>query len=74
VVILYRNSCGRSVKAALPDWLAFFTAGFIVVLSFCIAGLHSTEQDYASHFYRSLFAAGYLLGLAIFLKSLLKSK
>jgi hypothetical protein len=74
VVILYRNSCGRSVKATLPDWLAFSTAGFIVVLSFCIAGLHSTEQDYASHFYRSLFAAGYLLGLAIFLKCLLKSK
>jgi hypothetical protein len=74
VVILYRNSRGRSVKATLPDWLAFSAAGFIVVLSFCIAGLHSTEQDYASHFYLPLFTAGYLLGLAIFLKCLIKSK
>jgi hypothetical protein len=74
VAILYRNSRGRLLKATLLDWLAFSTAGFIVVLSFCIAGLHSNEQDYASHFHRSLFAAGYLFGLAIFLKCLLKSK
>lgn len=74
VVIVYRDSRGRPIKTTLPDWLAFSTAGFIVVLSFCIAGLHSTEQDYDSYFYRSLFAAGYLLSLAIFLKCLLKSK
>jgi hypothetical protein len=73
-VILYRNSRGRSVKATPPDWLAFSAAGFIVVLSFCIAGLHSTEQDYASYFYLPLFAAGYLFSLAVFLKCLLKSK
>jgi hypothetical protein len=71
--ILYRNSLGRPVKATLPDWLAFFTAGFIVVLSFCLPGLHITEQGYASYFYASLFATGYLFGITIFLKCLLKS-
>jgi hypothetical protein len=74
VAMLYLSSCGRPVKATLSDWLAFSTAGFIVVLSFCIAGLHSTAQDYASYFYRPLFAVGYLLSIAIFLKCLLKSK
>jgi hypothetical protein len=74
VVILYLSSCGKSVRATPPDWLAFSTAVFIVVLSFCIAGLHSTEQDYKSCFYPSLFTVGYLLGLAIFLKCLLKSR
>ena len=74
VVIVYRDSRGQPIKTTLPDWLAFSTAGFIVVLSLCIAGLHSTEQDYVSYFYRSLFAAGYLLSLVIFLKCLLKSK
>jgi len=74
VVILYRCSCGRPVRATIPDWLAFSAAGLIVVVSFCLPGLHITEQDYASYFYRPLFAAGYLLGLVIFLKCLLKSK
>jgi hypothetical protein len=74
VAILYRCSCGRPIRATLPDWLAFSAAGLIVVASFCLPGLHITEQDFASYFYRSLFATGYLFGLVIFLKCLLKSK
>ncbi|HUT46442.1 MAG TPA: hypothetical protein VMX36_09155 [Sedimentisphaerales bacterium] len=74
VVILYCSSYGRMIKPTLRDWLAFFLSGLIMVVSFCIAGLHITEQDFASYFYRSLFAAGYLFGLVIFLKCLLKSK
>ena len=74
VVILYRCSYGRSIRATLPDWLGFSAAGLIVVVSFCLPGLHITEQDFASYFYRPLFAAGYLLGLVVFLKCLLKSK
>ena len=74
VAILYRCSCGRPIRATLPDWLAFSASGIIVVVSFCLPGLHITEQDFASYFYRSLFAAGYLFGLAIFLKCLVKSK
>jgi hypothetical protein len=72
--ILYRCSCGREIRATLPDWLAFCASGFIVVVSFCLPGLHITEQDYASYFYRWLFAAGYLLSIVIFMKCLLKSK
>ena len=74
VVILYCCSRGRLIKASCLDWLAFCVSGLIVVISFCIAGLHSTEQDYASYFYWPLFGAGYLFGLVIFLKCLLKSK
>ncbi len=74
VVILYRSGCARPVKATLPDWLGFLVSGLIVVVSFCIAGVHITEQDFVSHFYRSLFAAGYLLCIITFLKCSLKSK
>ena len=74
VLILYRNSRGRFIKATPSDWLAFSTAGLIIVLSFCIAGLHSTEEDYESYFYPLLFAAGYLFSLVVFLKCLIKSK
>lgn len=74
VAILYRCSCGRPIRATLPDWLAFSASGLIVVVSFCLPGMHITEQDFASYFYQPLFAAGYLLGLVIFMKCLLKSK
>ena len=74
VVMLYICCLGRALKVTLVDWLAFCASGFIVVVSFCISGLHSTDQDYASYFYRLLFAVGYLLGIAIFIKCLLKSK
>lgn len=74
LMILYRSCCERPIKPALLDWLAFCFAGLVVVLSFCIAGRHITEQDYASYFYLPLFAAGYFLSIAIFLKCLLKSK
>lgn len=73
VVILCRSSCARPVKATLPDWLGFLVSGLIMIVSFCIAGVHATEQDFASHFYRSLFAAGYLLCAATFVKCSLKS-
>ena len=74
VVILYYGCLSRSLKVTPADWLAFCASGFIVVTSFCIPGLNSTEQNYASYFYRPLFAVGYLLGIAIFMKCLLKSK
>jgi hypothetical protein len=74
VIMLLRSSRARTIKATLLDWLAFFLSGVIVVVSFCIAGVHVTEQDYESYFYWPLFAAGYLLAVAIFLKCLLKSK
>jgi hypothetical protein len=73
-VILYLSCRSRSLKVTPLDWLAFSASVIIIVVSFCISGLHSIEQDYASYFYRPLFAIGYLFGIAIFLKCLLKSK
>jgi TctA family transporter len=73
-IILYRCSRSRPVKTTLLDWLAFVVAGLIVVVSFCIAGLNVTEQDFKSYFYWPLFATGNLFAVAMFLKCLLKSK
>lgn len=74
MVLLFRPSNAGAIKVAWLDWLAFCASGVIVVTSFCIAGLHSTEPDFASYFYRLLFAAGYVLALAVFVKCLLKSR
>ena len=72
--ILYRDARGRPIKVTRVDWLAFFVGGFILVLSFCTAGLHITEDNFKSYFYWPLFAAGLLLAVGMFLKCLLKSK
>jgi hypothetical protein len=73
-VILYRDAIGRPVKVTRFDWLAFFIAAFIVVVSFCTPGPHVTEPDYKSHFYWPLFAIGNISAIAVFLKCFLKSK
>ena len=74
VVILYRSSHARAIKANLLDWLAFFLSGLIVVASFCIAGMHVTEQDFESYFSWPLFAVGYFFSVATFLKCYLMSQ
>ena len=72
-MILYRDFCGRPLRTTLPDWLAFGASGLIIVVSFCIVGVHITEPDFESYFYRSLFAAGLLLGILTFVKCCLNS-
>jgi hypothetical protein len=74
LMILYGNSHMRPVKVTFFDWLALFLAAVIVVVSFCIPGLHITEKNFESYFYSPLFATGYLLSIIIFLKCFLKSR
>lgn len=74
VILLCRPSAAGPFKVTLPDWFGFIASASIVVVSFSVAGLHITEPDFASYFYRPVFAAGYLLGVAIFAKCLLKSR
>jgi len=74
IIILYRDSCARPLRTGRLDWFIFALAGLIVVVSFCVAGLYSTEPDYSSYFYWPLFAFGQILALVVFLKCLRKSK
>ena len=74
VIILYKDSYGRTLNVTRWDWLGFTLAGLVVVVSFCIAGLYITRPDFKDHFYWSLFALGNISAIAIFLKCLLKSK
>ncbi|MFA5240340.1 MAG: hypothetical protein WC476_11635 [Phycisphaerae bacterium] len=69
-IMLYRYS----IKSTPIDWLVFALASVIVIASFCVAGLHSADADYQSHFHWPLFAAGLLPAIAMFAKCLLQSK
>jgi hypothetical protein len=72
IIILYRCGCDRPLKVTSIEWLVFSLAGFILVTCFCIAGLHIAEPDFQSHFYWLLFAVGYLLAIALFLRCLFR--
>ncbi len=74
MVLLYRDSVGRPVRAGFFDWLGFIGAGVIIVYSFCTPGPYVTEPDYAAHFHWPLFAAGYAVALLFFAKCLLGSR
>jgi hypothetical protein len=73
VIILYRISVDRPIKVTFCDWLSYIIAAVIVIISFSIAGLHVTEQDFKSHFHLPIFALGYILAIATFTKCLIKS-
>jgi hypothetical protein len=73
IIILHRSSRAIQLKVTLPDWLGFILCGVIVVVSFCIAGLHMTKPNFQSHFYWLLFAVGCIAAVALFIKCLLKS-
>jgi hypothetical protein len=73
-IILYKDSCAKAPKVTLIEWLGFIFAGFVVVVSFCIAGLHMTEKNFQSYFYWWLFAAGSILAIVVFIRCFLKSQ
>ena len=73
-VILYRDTLDRPIKTSFYDWIAFFIAALIIIVSFCIPGPHIDQEDYNSYFYWPLFATGLTFAVVVFLKCLLKSK
>ncbi|MBN1393189.1 MAG: hypothetical protein JW947_10360 [Sedimentisphaerales bacterium] len=74
VIILYRSCCAKALKLNPFDWLVFILAAFLVIASFCIAGLHASEPDFKSYFHWPLFAAGVLSPILLFIKCALKIK
>jgi hypothetical protein len=68
-VILYRCSVGRPLQAALLDLLGAAFAGFITILSFCIAGQHIAEPDFRAYFHWELFIPAVLAACVLFLKA-----
>jgi len=73
LVMLLRCCSGRPVRAAFIDWCGFVLAALVVVVSFWVAGRHVRRPDFQSQFYWPLFGLGYVLGLVLFLKCLLRS-
>ncbi|UCC23079.1 MAG: hypothetical protein JSW23_03180 [Planctomycetota bacterium] len=74
MVILYRCSLGKPLEAKPQDLVCLSLCAVLMIVSFCIAGLHITKPDYRSHFHWPLFAVGLAVAAALFLKRLAKSK
>ena len=74
MIILYRDCCGKPIKAGRIEWIGFIAAAVIVVISFCLPGPHIAEPNYQSYFYWPVFVAGLLAAIALFVRCMLKSK
>jgi hypothetical protein len=72
MVILYYDSYGKSFKITYFDGFIYLLAGLIIIISFCIPGPHTAQDDYSSYFNWYLFAAGLLAAIGTFIKQLLK--
>jgi hypothetical protein len=73
-IILWLSACGERMEVRPGGWFGFCLAGFMVVVSFCIAGQHTGQSDYRLHFSWLLFGAGYLLAVVLFARCLWKSR
>jgi hypothetical protein len=69
VAILYRSAQNRPLVVTPGDWLGWMAAAIVVVVSFCLAGLHIDQTDYARHFDPVIFAIGYAMGVATSVRS-----
>jgi len=67
VIILYRDYRGKTLRMTPPIYLGFILAGLIIIISFCIAGLHMTKPGYQLYFYWPLFITGEILAILLFL-------
>ncbi len=64
----------RPVQISRLEWLGLLAAGIVIVVSFCIGGLHITDNNFRVYFSWPLFTVGYILAAAIFVRCILKSK
>jgi hypothetical protein len=74
IIILYRDVYAKPLKVSWLDWFAFVISAIIIVAIFCIAGRHVTKPNYDSYFYWPLFAVGWVLAVAAFLRCFMCSK
>jgi hypothetical protein len=72
VAILRVNAWNRPVVIRRADWFGWLAAAAIVIVSFCLGGRHITAADYQDYFHWPIFAAGFALGLAICIRTLLR--
>lgn len=72
-VILYLDSENRPVRPARFERLGFFVACLIIVISFCIAGLHVTEPGFVSYFSWPMFLGGLVSAILLFIRCVLRA-
>ena len=70
--ILYRCAKGRPLRTRTTDWIVLLIGAIVIVVSFCIGGMHITEADYASYFSWPLFAVGFVIAGAACLRCVLR--
>lgn len=60
-------------KAGLLDWFGFLLAAALIIMSFCLGGLHIDKLNYNDYFRWPLFIIGLTIAIVVFSKCLIKS-
>jgi len=68
--IIYRDSVDRPVRVSRWDLVGYALSGLVIITSFCLAGLHTAQADYAAHFSWPTFTVGLLCAAGISAKCL----
>ena len=74
VVILYLDCFDKTIPTSYINWLIYCLSILIIIVSFCLPGPHTGQEDYIKYFSWPLFAAGLLLAIGMFIKCALNSK
>ena len=62
------------LKVSMLDWFGYLLAAVVIIVSFCLGGLHIDKPNYHEYFSWPLFAAGEAVAIAVFIKCLLRSR
>lgn len=60
-------------KVGLLDWLGYLLAAVVIIVSFCLGGLHIDKPNYSEYFSWPLFAVGGAIAIGVFIKCLMRS-
>ena len=72
-VVLYLDSLNRVIKVSWFERLGLFTAAVIIIISFCVAGLHISQSAFSSYFSWLMFLGGLISAVLFFIRCVVRS-
>jgi hypothetical protein len=70
--ILDRSARHKPLRVKPIDWIGWAGASTILIVAFCLGGIHITQSDYAAHFRWWFFAVGLVLCTLVCWRSLVR--
>ncbi len=73
LLILNISDRDKEFRVSFLSWIGFSLSAMVIVLSFCLAGLHIKAPDYRQHFSWPIFLLGMILAIRFFIRCYIRS-